>query len=103
MNARLRPCDGDLAADDDFAAVGAFEDGLNRRGVFAGADEVGAGAAADEQVDGLDEHGLARAGFAGEDVEARFELDLESVDDRQVAHAEKAKHVETGTPIVSDL
>ena len=93
----------DLAAHDDLAPVGPLEDGLHGRGVLAGADEVGARASADEQVDGLDEDGLAGAGFSREDVQARLELDLEPIDDREMAHAEEAKHVETGTPIVSDL
>jgi hypothetical protein len=97
------PLRGDLAAHDHFVSVGAFEDRLDRRDRFAGAHEVGAGASADEQVDGFDDYGLAGAGFAGEDVQAGFELDFETFDDRQVAHAEKAKHVETGTPIVSNL
>ena len=103
MNARLRPCAEISRRTITSRPSGAFEDGLDGGGVLAGAHEVGAGAAADEQVDGFDEDGLAGAGFAGEDVQAGLEFDLEPVDDRQMAHAQEAKHVETGTPIVSDL
>ena len=103
MNARLRPC-----AETSRRTMTSRPSARSKTAwmvacVFAGAHEVGAGAAADQQVDGFDEDGLAGAGFAGEDVEAGLELDLEVIDDRQMAHAEEAKHVETGTPIVSNL
>ncbi len=39
--------------------------------------------------------GLARARFAREDVEPWLEVDLEVVDDREMAHTQEAKHVET--------
>ena len=94
---------GDLAPHDDFAAVGPLEDRLDGRDLLAGPDEVGARPPADQQVDRLNDDGFAGAGFAGEDVQAGFELDLEAVDDRQMTHGEKTKHVETGTPIVSNL
>jgi hypothetical protein len=76
---------------------------LDRRGVLASAHEVAARAAADEQIDRLDEHGFSGAGFAGEDVQPRFELDLETLDHRQMSHAEKAEHVETGTLMLSNF
>ena len=94
---------GDLAAHDLFAAVGAFEHRLHGGRVFSGADKVCTGATAKEQVDGADEYRLPRSRFARQDVETRFEFDVELVDDRQAADAEKAEHGETGTPIVSDL
>ncbi len=37
---------------------------------LAGADQIGGGAGAEQQADGLDEDRLARAGLAGQDVEA---------------------------------
>ncbi len=46
----------DFAPDDHFGAVRPFEHGLNNREVLAGPHQVRAGPAADEQVDGLDEH-----------------------------------------------
>ena len=94
---------GHLAAHDRLAAVRTLEDGLHRRERLARAHQVGAGAAADQQVDRFDEDGLSGAGFAGEDVQARLELDFEMVDDRQMANAQEAKHVEAGTPMISDL
>ena len=67
---------------------------------LAGADQVGGGAGAEQQADGLDEDRLAGAGLAGQDVEARLELDLDGLDHRKVADAEKTQHV-GGTSIVS--
>ena len=56
--------------------------------------------AAEQQPDGLDEDRFARSGLAGQDVEARLELDLDGLDHREVADAEKAEHA-GGTSIVS--
>ena len=44
------PLRGHLAADDHFAAVRLLEDRLDGRGLLAGSDQVGAGAAADQQA-----------------------------------------------------
>ena len=77
----------DLAPDDQFAAVGVFEDRLDRRLLLPGPDEIRRRAAADEQPDGSDQDRLARAGLAGEHVEARIELDLEAIDDGEIADA----------------
>ena len=92
----------DLAADDHLAAVRLLEHRLDGGGLFAGPDELGAGAAADEQADGADEDGLAGAGLAGEDVEAGREFELESIDDGEVGDAEEPDH-SGGSSIVSDL
>ena len=61
---------------------------------LAGADEIGRRAAAHEQADGLDEHRLARPGFAGQDVQTRLEFDLDRIDDGEVLNAKEAKHRE---------
>ena len=61
MKRAAAPLRGDLAADDDLAAVGGVEDGFDGRLVFAGADEVGGGPAADQQPDRADEDALAGA------------------------------------------
>ncbi len=90
----------DLAADDHFPAVRLFEHRLDGRGLFAGPDQVRAGASADQQPYGADQDGLARAGFSGEHVEAGRELELETIDDGEVGDAEEPNH---GTPILSDL
>ena len=82
---------GDLAADEQLFAA-ALEDRFDGRGVLAGADEVARGAAAEQQADGLDEDRLAGAGFAGQDVQAGVELDLDRVDDREVLDAKEAEH-----------
>src|SRR5690606_29426250 len=83
---------GDLAFEDQVAAVRGVEDGLYGGDILAGADEVGRRPAADEQADAGDEHGLAGAGFAGEDVEARTELHLDLFDDGQVPDLQVAQH-----------
>ena len=83
MNARLRPC-AVISRRTSSSSPAALEDRLDRGGVLAGADEVAGGAPAEQQADGLDEDRLAGAGLAGQDVEARVELDLDRVDDREV-------------------
>ena len=70
-------------------------------GVFAGPDEVGRGAPAEQQADRFDEDRLPGAGFAGQDVQAGVELDLDRVDDSQVPDAEEAEHRKARTPIVT--
>ena len=90
-NARLRPC-AVISRRTMQLFPAALEDGLDRRGVLAGADEVAGRAAAEQQADRLDEDRLAGAGFARQDVEAGLEFDLDGVDDRQVADAQEAKH-----------
>ena len=77
---------GDLAAHQQLFAA-AFEDRFDRRGVFAGADEVAGGAAAEQQSDRLDEDRLAGAGLAGQDVQAGVEFDLDRVNHREVLDA----------------
>ena len=89
----------DLAADDDLARRRARRS--LRCGVrFAGPHQIGRRAGAEQQADRLDEDGLARAGLAGQDVEAGLELDLDGLDHRKVADAEKTEHAR-GTSIVS--
>ena len=47
-------------------------------------------AAAQQQADGLDEHRLAGAGLAGQDVERLFKLDRQTeLDDREIPDAER--------------
>ena len=82
---------GDLAPHQQLFPA-ALEDRFDGRGVFAGADEVAGRAPAEQQADRLDENGLAGAGFAGQDVQAGVELDLDRVDDREVPDAQEAKH-----------
>ena len=100
MNARLRPC-----AVISRRTISSSPPRSKMASIVAasspGADEVGRRAAAEEQADRFDEDRLAGAGFAGEDVEAGLELDLDGVDDREVADAEEAKHRKARTPIVT--
>ncbi len=92
-----------FAAHDRLAAVRTLEDGLHRRERLTRAHEVGARAAAEQQVDRPDDDGFSGASFAGEDVQARLELDFEMLDDRQMSNAQEPEHVEAGTRMISDL
>ena len=89
---------GDFAADEDLAAVGSFNRRLDHRVVGARADEVGHGAAAEEEADGFHEDRLAGAGLAGEYGEARAELQFELVDDGESLDAEVSDHLCQGLP-----
>ena len=92
---------GDFAPDDQLLAA-AFEDRFDGRAVLAGPDQVAGRSAAEEQADGFDEDRLAGAGFAGEHVEPRLELDLGGVNDREMADAQEAEHVKSErTPMVT--
>ncbi len=93
---------GDLAAQDDGVLVGidairferfgdallgcAFdlEDRRDHGFVGARADDVARGFVAEQQGQGVDENGFAGAGFAGQQVQARGELDRQVIDHRVV-------------------
>ena len=64
----------------------------DRGGRRAGTDEASRGLSPDQQADVADEDGRPGAGRAGQDVEARLELELEMVDDRQMADGEESQH-----------
>ena len=69
MNDRLRPWLVELPANDGFLAV-VLEDRLDDGVRFAGAHQVGRRPCAQQEADRLDDNGLSRARFAGQDVEA---------------------------------
>ena len=95
------PLRRDLAANEQFLAA-AFETGLDRRRVLAGAHEIARRASAEQQADGFDEDRLPCPGFASQDVQAGVELDFDGVDHREMPNAQEAKHVKrTRTPIVT--
>src|SRR2546427_10418203 len=66
----------------------AFDHGLWR----AGAHDIGRGALAEQQGEGVDEHGLAGAGLAGEDVQAGDEGERDVGDDGKIADAQLRQH-----------
>jgi hypothetical protein len=74
------------------AARGEVEHRLHRRRLRVGTDDVGLGAGAAHEEDGVDEDGLAGARFAGEDVEAGREDDGDVLDDGEVADPQLAQH-----------
>ena len=61
---------------------------------------ISGGSGAKEQTDGLDQDGFPGTGLPRQHVEPWFELDLDSLDDRQVADAEETQHAR-GNAIVS--
>src|SRR6185295_3627230 len=65
---------------------------LDGRGLGAVAHDVRIGALADQEVDRLDEQRFAGAGLAGDDVEARAELEVGAFDQGQVAEREAFEH-----------
>ena len=60
--------------------------------VRAGADQVPGGAPSQHRPHGVDDDGLAGAGLAGEGVEARAELDVRLLDDRDILNVQKLQH-----------
>jgi hypothetical protein len=90
----------DVAADHELTTLGGLEDRLDCRLTLAGTDEILGRAGAQQQSDGLDKNGFARPGLTRQDVEAGLELDLNGLDDGEVAYAKETQHAR-GTSIVS--
>jgi hypothetical protein len=65
-----------------------LDGGLRRPGTHDGR----VGAIAGEEPDGADDHGLARAGLAGERGHARIEDQREAIDDPEIADDELSEH-----------
>ena len=72
------------------------EHGLDGATVAAAADEGTIGAFAEDEVERADDDGLARAGFAGNDVEARPELERQVRNEGEVFDAKRRQHVRFG-------
>ena len=73
-------------------AGGELEDRLHPRLVAAGADHVGAGAAAPQQPQRVDQDALAGAGLPRHGGESRPERQLELVDQREARDAKQRQH-----------
>ncbi len=56
------------------------------------ANDLGACATTRDQLKGIDEDGLTGSGLAGEDCESRAQLELDGVDDREVADLQIGEH-----------
>ena len=69
-----------------------FEERFDRGLVRAGSDQVEACPAAEDEVERVDEQRLARAGLAGDDVEARAKGDLDRFDDGQILDSQRGDH-----------
>ncbi len=72
--------------------VGEVEDAGDAGAVGAGADEVGGGAAAEEEAEGVDDDGFAAAGFAGEEVETVMKTEAQAFGDGEVFNVEFDQH-----------
>ena len=69
-----------------------IEDGLGGHLVGAAADHVRGAARPAEELQRVDEQGLAGAGFAGQNVQAGAGLDGELLDDGEVPHLQVRDH-----------
>jgi hypothetical protein len=78
-----------LASNDQLRSIVPLENGFDRRGVFTGSHEIARGTAAGKQADGPYQDGFAGTGFAREDTQSRLELQLEPIDDGEMADAEE--------------
>src|SRR5262245_517251 len=93
---------GDLAPDDDVGASRSLEDSLHGGRLFTGADEFSRGTPSDEQSNGAHENGFSRSSLPRENVQAGLELNLQAVDDGQVADGKETQHG-TRSTILSDV
>ena len=72
-----------------------FEGALDDRLLRAGSDDVGRGALAEQQREGVDDHRFAGPGFAGQNVEAGLERQRDVGNDGEIADAQFGQHVLT--------
>ncbi len=74
------------------------EGGRDLADIGAGADDVGAATPAEDEPERIEQDRLPRPGLSGQDVEAGAEVELQPVDDQDVADVEAAEH---GLPVRS--
>ncbi len=65
---------------------------LDDCGTRASADQAGVGTRAEQQAEPGDDHGLARAGLTGDDVQAGVQLQDGVIDDPEVLDADLLQH-----------
>ena len=68
------------------------EHGLDGAAILAAADERAVGAFAEDEVESADDNGLARAGFAGDDVATGLEFQREVAHEGEVFDAQRRQH-----------
>jgi len=71
----------------DLAVVAGVQAALDQRGGPASPDRTRVGPPPEQQGEGVDDHGLAGAGLAGEHVEAGRDLEVGIIDDPEVTDA----------------
>ena len=77
--------------------LGQVEDPLDVGLAGAGTDDPRPRAAAEQQVEGVREHGLARAGLAGEDVQPARQAQLRLLDQEQILDTQLLQHLTWST------
>src|SRR3954464_3661803 len=82
----------DLTPDEELIAS-ALEDRFDRGAVLTRPDEIAGRPSAEQQADRLDEYGLPRPGFAGQDVQTGIELHLDRIDDCEPFDTQEAEHL----------
>ena len=68
------------------------EDALHERALGAATHRLRSQPISQQRADGVDQDGFAGARLAGDDIETGLPLDLEVIDDREVAYREAAQH-----------
>src|SRR5882724_4815070 len=88
----LAPLGRETGAQLGVGGGGQIDDRLDPRLVAPAADQIGAGAAAAQQAQRLDDDALAGAGLAGDHGQSRPQLQLELVDEGKARDAQYAQH-----------
>jgi hypothetical protein len=101
MKQRLLPAavlhlDAQVAERGEERRVGNFKTRLHRGLRLAGADEIVVGAAAQDEVQRVDDDRLARPRLTGEHVEALAELNPQAVNNGKMGDLEFFKHLNRG-------
>ena len=76
--------------------VGHLQAGLDRGRSFPGADGVGVGPPAKDEIQGREDDGLARSGFSRQDIEAGMKFDRQVFDDGKFADLQFMEHERSG-------
>ena len=69
-----------------------LDEAFDQTAIAASAHVIGVGSRAEKQLHRVNENRLARARFAGDDIEAGAELELEPVDHGEVLDAQFFQH-----------
>jgi hypothetical protein len=79
----------DVASYDQLRSILPFENGFDDRRFLTGSDEIAGRAPSGNETDGAHEYRFAGTCLAGKDTQTRLELQLEMIDDGEIADAEE--------------